>query len=149
MVAPAANRTWEALTTLLSASVETDQIVLSFPRPSRIVAAYPSISPVALSAGLETPTLDDILVELSINEETRLTNRFDVVASGSGVARTMVTLGAFRDTTGGARILDLMMPDKTNELVVRFRWKTAPQPAPAQYRDVVCGLAFHAMFTDE
>lgn len=149
LVAPAANRTWEALTILRSAQEVTDQVTVSFPRPARIVAVYPSVSPVALGAGLFTPTLDDILAEISLNEETRLTNRFDVVTQPSGVARTMVTLGSFRDTTGGARILDLLLPGKTGELVVRFRWKTSPQPAPAQYNDVVCGLAFHAMFTDE
>jgi hypothetical protein len=111
------------------------------------VAVYPSISPVLLVAGKALPTLDDILVELSLNEETRLTNRFDVVTQPSGTARVMVTMGAFRDTTGGARILDVSLPDKTNELVIRWRWKSL-QPAVSQYVDVVLGMAFHAVFTD-
>lgn len=148
IVAPAANRTWEALTRLNANVAETDTVVVSFPRPARIVAVYPSLSPVALTPGLAMPTLDDILVELSLNEETRLTNRFDVVTQPSGTARVMVTLGAFRDTTGGARVLDINLPDKTNELVVRYRWKST-QPQAAQYYDVVCGMAFHALFTDE
>lgn len=149
IVAPAANRTWEALTVLHAADAETDTVVVSFPRPSRIVAVYPSISPVLEpTGGLVKPTLDDILVELSMNEETRLTNRFDVVTQPSGTARVMVTLGAFRDTTGGARVLDINLPDKTNELVVRFRWKST-QPAVPQYCDIVVGMAFHALFTDE
>jgi hypothetical protein len=151
LVAPACNRTWEALTRLNATDDETDTVVVSFPRPARIVAVYPSISPVALTAGLQTPTLDDILVEISINEETRLTNRFDVVSQPSGTARVMVTMGSFRDTTGGARVLDINLPDKTNELVIRFRWKSQQPvpPAAAQYRDVVLGMAFHAVFDDE
>lgn len=148
MMMPAASRTWEALTDLHSADVETDTVVVSFPRPTQIVAVYPSISPILLTQGLATPTLDDILVELSINEETRLTNRFDVVTAPSGVNRTSVTMGAFLDTTGGARILNLQLPEKTNELVLRWRWKTV-QPAQAQYNDIVVGMAFHAFFTDE
>jgi hypothetical protein len=148
MVAPAASRTWEALTLLRASDVETDNIVVSFPRPALVVAVYPSVSPVLLNQGLATPTLDDLLVELSVNEETRLTNRFDVVTSPSGAARVSVTMGAFRDTTGGARLLNLLLTDKTSELVIRYRWKSN-QPAQAQYNDVVLGMAFHAFFTDE
>jgi hypothetical protein len=132
---------------LRASQEETDTVVVSFPRPARIVAVYPSLSPVILTAGIVTPTLDDILVELSLNEETRLTNRFDVVTQPSGTARVMVTMGSFKDTTGGARILDINLPDKTNELVIRYRWKSL-QPLAPQYRDVVCGMAFHAVFTD-
>jgi hypothetical protein len=148
MMAPAASRTWEALTVLHANDVETNTITVSFPRPCQIVAVFPSISPVTLNQGLATPTLDDLLVELSINEETRLTNRFDVTGQPSGAARVAVTLGAFRDTTGGARMLNLKLKDPTNEVVVRFRWKSQ-QPAQAQYNDIVVGLAFHAFFTDE
>jgi hypothetical protein len=148
LMAPAASRTWEALTELHAADAETDTVVVSFPRPSCIVAVYPSVSLIVLNQGLATPTLDDLLVELSVNEETRLTNRFDVVTQPSGAARTSVTLGAFRDTTGGARLLNLILNDKTNELVIRFRWKST-QPAQPQYNDIVVGMAFHAFFTDE
>lgn len=148
MMAPAASRTWEAMTVLHSADTETNTITVSFPRPCQIVAVYPSISPVSLNQGLATPTLDDILVELSVNEETRLTNQFDTVGQPTGAARVSVTLGAFRDTTGGARMFNLKLNDKINEVVVRFRWKSQ-QPTPAQYNDVVLGLAFHAFFNDE
>ncbi len=147
LVAPACNRTWEALTRLNATQEETDTVVVSFPRPARIVAVYPSISPVLLQQGLAMPTLDDILVELSLNEETRLTNRFDVVTQPSGTARVMVTMASFRDTTGGARILDISLPEKTNELAIRYRWKST-QPAQPQFLDVVLGMAFHAVFTD-
>lgn len=148
MTAPAANRTWEALTTLTAANAESDTVVVSFPKPARVVGIYPSVAMATLTQGKVNPTLDDILVELSVNEETRLTNRFDVVSQPSGTARVMVTMGAFRDTVGGARILDLDLPDATTELVVRYRWKV-PLLAAASFNDVALGMAFHAVFADE
>jgi hypothetical protein len=147
ITAPAANRTWEALTVLDHGDDETDPIVITFPRPAHIVAVYPSVSRATVTAApgsLLVPSLDDILVEFSVNEETRLTNRFDTTSSPSGVAKTMVTLGAFKDSTGGARLLDYDLPGATNEIVVKFRWKT---PAiKAAFESVVLGMAFHAMF---
>lgn len=148
ITAPAANRTWEALTTLLAANAESDPITVSFPKPARVIAVYPSVAMASLRAGATNPTLNDLLVELSVNEETRLTNRFDVVTQPSGTARVMVTMGAFLDTVGGARMLDIDLPAATNELVIRYRWKV-PALALASFNDVVCGMAFHALFADE
>jgi hypothetical protein len=148
LTAPAANRTWEALTTLLAASAESDPITVSFPKPCRVIAVYPSVAMATLTGGKTNPVLNDLLVELSVNEETRLTNRFDVVTQPSGTARVMVSMGAFLDTTGGARMLDLDLPGATNELVIRYRWKV-PALAAASFNDVVAGMAFHAIFADE
>jgi hypothetical protein len=101
-----------------------------------------------LTGGKTNPTLNDVLVELSLNEETRLTNRFDVVTQPSGTARVMVTMGAFLDTIGGARILDIDLPGATNEIVIRYRWKV-PALATASFNDAVLGMAFHAIFNDD
>jgi hypothetical protein len=148
MTAPVANRTWEALTVLLAASAESDPITVSFPKPARVLAIYPSIAMASLVQGRVNPVLDDLLVELSLNEETRLTNRFDVVTQPSGTARTMVTMGAFLDTVGGARMLDIDLSGATNEVVIRYRWKV-PVLAAASYNDVVLGMAFHAIFAED
>lgn len=146
--APVANRTWEALTILQAVNAESDPITVSFPKPARVLGIYPSVAMATLTGGKTNPTLNDVLVELSLNEETRLTNRFDVVTQPSGTARVMVTMGAFLDTIGGARILDVDLPGATNEIVIRYRWKV-PALALASFNDAALGVAFHAVFADD
>lgn len=145
-----AKYSWEALTLLPAITQETADIVVPFPRPVTIVSAYPSIAVAGGLSTLDVPTLDDILVkiELEVGADKRLTSRFDTTNPGGGIGR-FVTLGSFRDTTGGARVMlvDLGASGARPDISIAFRWKRDVAGGP-YYRDVYLGLVLHVNYQE-
>ena len=138
---------WEAMTTLVASAQETNVINVIFPRPVTIVSAYPSLAVAGGSSQLPMPTLDDLLVRIEVDTgyERRLTTRFDaIIANGVG-ALPSVTLGSYRDTTGGARVMnyELGADGSRPELQVTFSWKRTVVPGSPFFQDVFASLVFH------
>lgn len=149
MVQRAAVFSWEAMTTLLAADATTGTVKVSFPRPVVILSMYPSVAVAGGAANLDTPTLDDVLVKIEIDTgfERRLTSRYDAVLPNGVGSLFDVTLGSFKDTTGGARVMnfELGAPDSRPEIQVVFAWKRSPVGGP-WYRDVFVSLVMHCNF---
>jgi hypothetical protein len=146
-----AKYSWEALTLLLATDQETPDIIVHFPRPVTIVSAYPSIAVAGGLTTLDTPTLDDLLVkiELEVGADKRLTSRFDTTNPGGGIGR-FVTLGSYRDTSGGARVMlvDLGQNGSRADISIAFRWKRSVAGGP-YYRDIQIGLVLHVNYQGE
>jgi hypothetical protein len=150
LVVRAAAFSWEASTILLASVQETAPIKMQFPRPVTIVSVYPSVSPISGDDALPVPTLDDLLVRIDqeIGGERRLTTRFDSTQTNGIGSLPNVTLGSYRDTTGGARVLNLELGDAGGarpELQIAFSWKRPILNGP-YFQDVQCGLVFHCNF---
>jgi hypothetical protein len=145
LVAARTERTWEALTVLQAASVNGEPVRVQFPFACEILGIYPSVSQASNNgAGRTMPTLDDLIVSIAMNQDVRFTSRFSEL--NASTQSQEVTLGAFRDTMGGARttLIDVSR-DSTgvdqNDLVCTFKWKAQPIAA-VLYEDVTVGMAF-------
>lgn len=143
---------WEALTILTGLAQQTGVVNVEFPRPVLIVAAYPSVALAGGSDVLPFPTLDDLLVRIDQDEgqERRLTSGFDTTVVAGGQRSPTVTLGSFRDTTGGARTMDLKMGSRDSRpiLGLTFSWKRPIAGGP-YFQDVYVGLCLHCEFQGE
>jgi hypothetical protein len=147
IVVRAAAYSWEASTNLLATVQETAPITMPFPRPVQIVSVYPAVSPIGGNDALPVPTLDDLLVRIDqeIGGERRLTSRFDTTQTNGIGSLPNITLGSYRDTTGGARVLNLELGDAGGarpELQITFAWKRLIAGGP-YFQDVNVALVFH------
>jgi hypothetical protein len=152
MVQRAAVFSWEAMTTLLATAQETNVINVIFPRPVIILSAYPSIAVQGGSPNLPMPTLDDILVRIEVDTgfERRLTTRWDAVQANGVGALPSVTLGSYRDTTGGARVMNYELGTEGRpELQVTFSWKRPILVGSPWFQDIFPSLVFHCNFKDK
>ena len=149
MVQRAAAYAWEAGTTLLNTDPSAGPIKISFPRPVIILGAYPSVAVMGGLNTLDMPTLDDILVRIDVDTgwEKRLTSRNDVTQPNGVGNFPDVTLGSFRDSMGGARVMnyDLGVDGSHPELQITFTWKRFNVGSP-WFRHVYVALTFLANF---
>lgn len=142
---------WEAGTVLLHTVQETNPIRVQFPRPVVILSAYPSVCGFGTDDSVPIPSLDDLFVriEQETGIERRLTSRFDTVQPNGIGTLPNVTLGSYRDTTGGARTMELQLggPDSARpELQVFFSWKRPLANGVVPYQDIYVSLVFHCDF---
>jgi hypothetical protein len=135
--------TFEAQTGLLATVQTVGPIPVNFNRPVHIVSLYPSIAANG-NAVLALPSLDDLLVAIRVNndDDPRMTSRFAVVQPNGLGTQPDVTLGAYRDMNGGARIMDLKLTGNPPQLDVTLSWKRAIAGGP-YFQDVIVGLAFN------
>jgi hypothetical protein len=149
MVQRAAVFSWEAMTQLVATVQETNTINVIFPRPVIILSAYPSVAVAGGDDALPMPTLDDLLVKIEVDTgfERRLTTRFDAINPNGVGSLPSVTLGSYRDTTGGARVMnyELGADGSRPELQVTFSWKRLITGGP-WFQDVFPSLVFHCNF---
>ena len=145
LVAPATDRTWEASAVLRGNQQNTPRTPIPFTRPVLIVAVYPSIAVVNNPNSLPVPSLDDIRVYLDISGNERLTARFDPTSLPNTEAGQYVTLGAFRDTTGGARLFMRELRESSPVIGAGFEWKRDVTGGP-YYADVEISLALHCIY---
>jgi hypothetical protein len=138
---------WEGMTTLLATDRETGAIPIKFPRAVTILGMYPSISVAGGLSTLDVPTLDDVLVKIEQDTglERRLTSRYDTVQTNGNGSLPNVTLGSFKDSVGGARVMnwELGTPDSRPEMEITFSWKRDPTGGP-WYRDIFVSLTLLA-----
>lgn len=150
LVTRAATFTWEAQTVLLATDPQSAQVNVEFPRPVQIVSMYPSVS---VHSGLDTlpvPDVDDLLVEIfqDLGQDKRLTSRFDGTQPNGVSSFPNVTLGSYRDTIAGARIVNIELSDAARPtLQVRFAWKRDVTGGP-YYQNVLVGLTFNCNFLE-
>ena len=151
LVTRASKFTWEAQTVLLATDQQSAEVNVEFPRPVQIVSMWPSIS---VHSGLDTlpvPDTDDLLVSLfqDIGSEQRLTSRFDSTQPNGVSTQPNVTLGSYRDSTSGARVVNIELnPDGGRPVLqVRFAWKRDVTGGP-WYQNVIVGLTFNCNFLE-
>jgi hypothetical protein len=149
MVQRAASYAWEAQTVLLATVATAGPIKISFPRPVIILGAYPSV---AVQGGLNTldaATVDDIMVRIDVDTgwEKRLTSRQDVTQPNGIGNLPDVTLGSFRDSMGGARVMNYVLGENGShpELQISFSWKRDITGGP-WFRHTFVALTFLANF---
>lgn len=149
LVVRPATFSWEAMTLLEGDTQETETVKVIFPRRTQIVSIYPSIAVAGGDVNLDVPTLDDLLVKIEIDSgnERRLTSRYDTVQPNGVGSLPNVTLGSFRDSTGGARVIDYIVgaPDSRPEIQVVFTWKRDITGGP-WFRDIYVGALFECNF---
>ena len=134
---PAARDTWELQGSLLGAQETSETIAMDFPGPCRLVGMYPSLSGIPATGGLETPTLDDIMVLLDFNQERRYTAQIGQTSQAQR-AQAFVTLNAMNTLN---RDLDIEVVNARPVMTVQFRWKRFTQGTPI-YPDRIVSLAF-------
>ena len=147
LVTRPARFTWEPSVSLAGTDQASAQVQIDFPRPVQIVSVYPSISPIGGADTLPVPELDDLLVQIDLDTaaQQRLTSRFDSVqATGVGTYPN-VTLGSFRDSVLGSRVLLWELTDPRPTLTFTFAWKRLVSGGP-YYQDVQVGLALNCNF---
>lgn len=151
LVQRAAVFSWEAMTLLAGNVQQTGTIKVTFPRQVTIVSVYPAIAVAGGNVALDVPTLDDLLVKIEIDSgfERRLTSRYDIVQPNGIGSLPDVTLGSFRDTTGGARVMNYTVgtTDSRPEIQVVFTWKRDVTGGP-WFRDIFASVTLECNFGD-
>lgn len=143
---------WEAGTILARTVQAANPVRVTFPRPVVLVSMYPSVSSVDPDDTLIMPTIDDIFVQIEqeFGQEKRLTSRFDTVQPGGIASLPQVTLGSFRDTTGGARTMEMILggPGGAQNPVLEFTysWKRPLVANTVPYQAVYVSLVLHTRF---
>jgi hypothetical protein len=137
LLKPAARDTWELQGSLLGTLEMSETIALTFPGPCRLVGCYPSLSGIPAVGGLETPTLDDIMVMLDFNQKRKYTAQIGQTSQAQRM-QGFVTLNAmntiFRD-------LDIEVMNERPVMDVQFRWKRFTLGTPI-FPDRVVSMAF-------
>ncbi len=123
---PAARDTWELQGSLLNTQETSEVISMDFPGPCRIVGMYPSLSGIPATGGLETPTLDDIMVMLDFNQQRIYTSQIGQTSQAQR-AQAYVTLNALNTLN---RDLDIEVMNARPVMGVQFRWKRFTQGTP-------------------
>lgn len=138
---------WEAMTPLLATVQEAPPVRVDFPRRVVILAAYPSVAWHSGEESLKFPTLDDLLVQIDVNTgfDRRITSRYDSVQPNGVGSFPQVTLGSFRDTTGGARVMNYELGAEGDKpsLTVTFGWKHTVNASSPVFQNVFASLVFH------
>lgn len=142
--APIAPETWEARTLFLGANATSERISLDIPFPCMIVGAYTSIS-VLTTGGATTPTLNDIDCALDLNTHEYMTQiqgtTTPIVGGGLQKDGTFTTLAALScNQNAGARLLGWVVPYRTAQIGVSFRWKQGG----GVYKDTHTAISFFA-----
>lgn len=134
---PAARDTWELQGSLLGTMEMSETVPLMFPGPCRLVGCYPSLSGVPAAGGLETPTLDDIMVMLDFNQKRKYTAQVGQTSQAQR-SQGFVTLNALNTVF---RDLDIEVMNERPVMDVQFRWKRFTQGTPI-FPDRVVSMAF-------
>lgn len=134
---PAANDTWELQGSLLGTDETSETVAMDFPGPVKIVGMYPSLSGVPASGGLETPTLDDIMILLDFNQKRKYTAQVGQTSAAQR-GQGFVTLNALNTLY---RDLEIEVNNDRPVMDVQFRWKRFTQGTPI-FPDRVVSLAF-------
>lgn len=146
--APIAPMTWEARTQFLSSQTNSERIQLDIPFPCMIVGTFPSVEPIGAAGGLTVPTTTsvDISLDLNVHEYMTQVQGTTTPTIGGALQRdgTFTTLAAL-GVNGGARLLGWVIPYRTAQLGITFRWKQGP----GVYQSSHVGIAFYARSLQE
>jgi hypothetical protein len=138
---PAAYDTWEIRDTLAAEDLETARIPIEFPEPYLIVGCHVSVIPTTNTPELLTPTPEEILCLMDVDNQRRYTNA-ELIGQTSAAARgaQYVTLAAL-DTQYRDLWMELKSPRPV--LGVSFRWKVLDDATrEGMYQDIEIGIAF-------
>lgn len=142
-VKPFSNDTWEASASLLGSQIQSEREPIIFPSACRIVGIYPSITLNDNATSLITPTPDDIMVLLDMNQQRRYTanvGQTSQARNGDG----FVTLQSLNTVL---RDLNIVVTTARPQAGMQFRWKRFTQGSPI-YRDVIVSLALYVEIDD-
>ena len=143
--APVAPYSWEARTLFLASQAVSERIQLDIPFPCQLVGAYASLSPINPGEGAIAPTVDDIDCTIDLNTHEYMTNTQGTVTVNPSAQLqrdgTFVTLGSLSNSrTGGSRLMAWVIPYRTAQLGIIYRWKQGPNV----YANTHVGLTFFA-----
>lgn len=140
--APIAPLTWEARTLFLSATATSERIALDIPFPCMFVGAYVWAEPINGASGV-VPTTNSIDVTIDLNVHEYMTNTQGTTTptptstpARDGTFTTLASLGV----NGGARLWGWVIPYRTAQIGVTFRWKQGANV----YANSHVGISFYA-----
>jgi hypothetical protein len=146
--APIAPMSWEARTQFASASPVSERIQLDLPFPCMLVGAFTVVEPIGAAGGLVVPTANSIDVTIDLNNHefmTQIQGTTTPVVGGAlsrdGTFSTLAAIGV----NGGARLLGWVIPYRTAQLGVTFRWKQGA----GVYQTSHVGITFYARALQE
>lgn len=121
IMAPKADRTWDAVGTLASTQAESGQFEIEFPRPIEILGFHTVIVPASFAAAppLVVPTLQDLMMSVAYNQENIITNQSDQTA-GAGPTQF---INADSMELGLPRLTCLRIETPTPKLQIKYRPK--------------------------
>jgi hypothetical protein len=146
--APIAPMTWEARTQFLSSQTLSERVQIDIPFPCMLVGAFAVVEPIGAAGGLVVPTAMSIDCTIDLNAHEYMTQVQGTTTPiiGGGLQRdgTFTTLAALA-VNNGARLMGWVIPYRTAQLGVTFRWKQGA----GVYQSSHVGLAFYARSLQE
>lgn len=142
-VKPFSNDTWEASCSILGNQIQSEQETIIFPAMCRIVGIYPSITINDSNTELLVPTLDDLLVNLSMNKQRNYTANVGQTSQARN-GDAFVTLNALNTVL---RDLNIVVDSPRPQASMAFRWKRFVAGAQI-YRDVIVSMALFVEIDD-
>ncbi len=141
--APVAPDTWEARIALLATDALAGPIAIPFTRPVRIVGFLPTVVQTRAVAGSEiVPGLDDLLVQITANDERPLTQ--GIAQAQAGQASDFVTLRSM--SVAAPRYVQRILSSNAPQLNFSLRWR---RPAVGVYVDCDVRIAVFAQYLSE
>jgi len=144
--APIAPMTWEARTLFPGANPVSERVQLDIPFPCMLVGAYTYVRAIGTGAQIATTDDVDVTIDLNVHEYlTQIQGTTTTVPAGQpmrdGTFVTLTSLGV----NGGARLMGWVIPYRTAQLGVTFRWKQGA----AVYQTAHVGITFYARALQE
>jgi hypothetical protein len=120
--APQVPLTWEAFGTIESDQAESPILPIRFPKPVQLIGIRPTIRPLSFLPlpPLVAPSLDDVLLSISIDREKQLTAQ-QQPGTTSAAGSSFVSAGAL--SLGLPRLLAQEITSPTPQLDFQFRWR--------------------------
>jgi hypothetical protein len=140
--APVAPLTWELHAELPGTSAETGDIPVRFLRPVEITGLFAVVIPKRPlgGGGLIIPSIDDIEVQLTSDNEDLWTKRLTESGSEGG----MVPLGGL--TVAVPRLLRIVPLGDAPDFTWKFSWAQFVSAASPIYEDAIIRLAIYARY---
>ncbi len=139
LATPKANDTWETSVVLPGATLTSPVAPLSFPKPVRIIGMIPIIVPVDPFPGgvavINRATLEDVLVQVTVDKETQYTSQEDGSSTTTNGPSNFVT----------AKAVDIMLPRLWDAMIessnpkVEFVWQW--KQGANVFVDSICSMA--------
>jgi len=139
LATPKANDTWETSVVLPGASPTSPVAPLSFPKPVKIIGMVPVIVPVDPFPGgvavVNRATLDDVLIQVTVDKETQYTSQEDGSTTTTNGPSNFVTASTLSILL--PRLWDATIESSNPKVEFVWQWKQGP----SIFVDSICSIA--------
>lgn len=144
LATPKADDTWEGTCVFPGASAQSPSSSVDFQQPVRIVGMFPTIVALVPPLASPIPTLDDLLISVTVDKQDCYTSQQSQAAAttGSGASQ-FVTASALSILI--PRLWDIKIESSNPKIEFVWAWKQGPNI----FQDCICNVALLLQWRDQ